>query len=339
MPAQRPDDYKRLKFFAWGSEPEQQAIMKSLGYTPVPLETGDILPSAQTGMIDVVPSTPYFALASQVYETVKHMLEINWAPIVGALVDHPAGLGQLVRPTQQALRAAGEKAGIQMRTRARQEVDEAVARHAQARPGGAPAHAGTDAGVEPAGRRACTRASAAPWCRPRLSTRSLRTSRSTAPAGRAASVRALREDAGTALCRRCWRDLDQTLAAAALLAMVAIALAEMALRPTLGRGVDNAPVLVQHLGLVMTMLGALAAERHGHLTSLGNALSSSRPPVWRQGRRCLCPAQCGRHQRHAGGGQPALSAQRNHAPARCWPTACRCGGGSCPCRLDLRFWP
>lgn len=26
-----------MKFFAWGSEPEQQAIMKSLGYTPVPL--------------------------------------------------------------------------------------------------------------------------------------------------------------------------------------------------------------------------------------------------------------------------------------------------------------
>ncbi|MFY8117046.1 MAG: TRAP transporter substrate-binding protein DctP, partial [Roseateles sp.] len=29
-PALRPDDFKRMKFFAWGSEPEQQAIMKSL---------------------------------------------------------------------------------------------------------------------------------------------------------------------------------------------------------------------------------------------------------------------------------------------------------------------
>jgi TRAP-type C4-dicarboxylate transport system substrate-binding protein len=63
-PALRPDDYKGMKFFAWGSEPEQQAIMKSLGYTPVPLETTDILPAMQTGMINVVPSTPYFALAT-----------------------------------------------------------------------------------------------------------------------------------------------------------------------------------------------------------------------------------------------------------------------------------
>lgn len=54
----RPDDYKKMKFFAWGSEPEQQAIMKSLGYTPVPLETADVLPAIQTGMISVVPSTP-----------------------------------------------------------------------------------------------------------------------------------------------------------------------------------------------------------------------------------------------------------------------------------------
>jgi TRAP-type C4-dicarboxylate transport system substrate-binding protein len=65
----RPGDYKGMKFFAWGSEAEQQEIMKSLGYTPVPLETADILPAIQTGMINVVPSTPYFALASQVYST------------------------------------------------------------------------------------------------------------------------------------------------------------------------------------------------------------------------------------------------------------------------------
>jgi TRAP-type C4-dicarboxylate transport system substrate-binding protein len=125
--AVRPDDYKRMKFFAWGSEPEQQAIMKSLGYTPVPLETADVLPSLQTGMINVVPSTPYFALASQVYNTAPHMLDINWAPIVGALVVTKKAWDEMALATQQALRSAGEKAGQQMRTQARLEVDEAVA--------------------------------------------------------------------------------------------------------------------------------------------------------------------------------------------------------------------
>lgn len=122
----RPEDYKRMKFFAWGAEQEQQAIMKSLGYTPMPLETADILPSLQTGMINVVPSTPYFALASQVYSTAQHMLEINWAPIVGAMVVTSKAWDAMTPAAQDALRAAGDKAGLQMRAQARREVDEAV---------------------------------------------------------------------------------------------------------------------------------------------------------------------------------------------------------------------
>ena len=124
--AVRPDDYKRMKFFAWGSEPDQQAIMKSLGYTPVPLETTDILPAIQTGMINVVPSTPYFALASQVYNSAPHMLEINWAPIVGALVVTRKAWDNMSPSVQQAVRAASDKAGAQIRIKARQEVEEAV---------------------------------------------------------------------------------------------------------------------------------------------------------------------------------------------------------------------
>jgi TRAP-type transport system periplasmic protein len=122
----RPDDYKRMKFFAWGSEPDQQSIMKSLGYTPVPLETTDILPAIQTGMINVVPSTPYFALASQVYNSAPHMLEINWAPIVGALVVTRKTWDNMSPSVQQAVRAASDKAGAQIRAKARQEVEEAV---------------------------------------------------------------------------------------------------------------------------------------------------------------------------------------------------------------------
>jgi TRAP-type transport system periplasmic protein len=126
-PALRPDDFKGRKFFAWGSEPEQQSIMKSLGYTPVPLETGDALAAIQTGMIDVLPSTPYFALASQVFGTAKHMLDINWAPIVGALVVTQKSWAAMTPAAQDALRKAGEKAGMAMRSQARKEVDESVA--------------------------------------------------------------------------------------------------------------------------------------------------------------------------------------------------------------------
>jgi TRAP-type C4-dicarboxylate transport system substrate-binding protein len=125
-PVFRPDNFKKMKFFSFAGESEQQEIMKSLGYTPVPLETADILPAIQTGMINVVPSTPYFALATQVFNTAPNMLEINWAPIVGALVVTQKAWDDMTPAGQQALKAAGEKAGAQIRNKARQEVEEAV---------------------------------------------------------------------------------------------------------------------------------------------------------------------------------------------------------------------
>jgi C4-dicarboxylate transporter, DctM subunit len=78
-----------------------------------------------------------------------------------------------------------------------------------------------------------------------------------------------------------WRRLERledTLAVLALSLMVLVPLIEVASRPLLGAGVDNAAVLVQHLGLLMTMAGALVAERHGHLISLGSSLAQRGGP-------------------------------------------------------------
>jgi TRAP-type C4-dicarboxylate transport system substrate-binding protein len=125
-PAFGPNDFKKMKFFAWGAEVDQQEIMKSLGYTPVPLETADILPAVQTGMINAVPATPYFALATQIYTTANNMLDMNWAPVVGALIITKKSWDELTPEGQASVREAGAKAGVQLRAKARQEVDEAV---------------------------------------------------------------------------------------------------------------------------------------------------------------------------------------------------------------------
>ncbi len=70
------------------------------------------------------------------------------------------------------------------------------------------------------------------------------------------------------------RGLDDGIAALALVGMVLVPVLELALRPLQGSGVQNAPVLVQHLGLVLAMAGAVAAERQGHLIALGSSLAS-----------------------------------------------------------------
>jgi tripartite ATP-independent transporter DctM subunit len=68
--------------------------------------------------------------------------------------------------------------------------------------------------------------------------------------------------------------MDGVLAGLALVGMALIPMVEMVLRPLHGQGIDNASVLVQHLGLLVAMMGAVSAQRHGHLSSLALAVHS-----------------------------------------------------------------
>ncbi len=74
---------------------------------------------------------------------------------------------------------------------------------------------------------------------------------------------------------------DEAIASAALVLMTLIPLVEIALRPLHGKGIANAPLLVQHLGLALAMSGAVLAERGGHLTALGNGFATARNPTLR----------------------------------------------------------
>src|SRR3990167_10887136 len=83
-----------------------------------------------------------------------------------------------------------------------------------------------------------------------------------------------------------WRRLgefDALIAGGALLVMLLVPLLEIVLRPLFGSGIDNAPVLVQHGGLLLAMFGALLAERGQHLSALGAGFTASANPLVRHG--------------------------------------------------------
>ena len=126
QPALRPADYRPMKIFAWAGDAPQADIMKSLGYRPVVLEVADILPALQTGMIDMVPSSPFWALTLQLYPHAPHMLELDWAPLVGAIVVTRRLWEQLSGEGRTALRAGAEASGVRMRALSRREQRESV---------------------------------------------------------------------------------------------------------------------------------------------------------------------------------------------------------------------
>ena len=126
-PVTHPDDLKKLKLFSWSGFPAQVEIYKSAGFDAVPLETADIVPSLQTGLIDAVPAPPFFAMAGQIDSRASYMAEVNWAPIVGALVVRKDNWEQLPADVRVKLMASAVVAGKEIKAAGRKEMTESVA--------------------------------------------------------------------------------------------------------------------------------------------------------------------------------------------------------------------
>ncbi|MGO9275258.1 MAG: TRAP transporter substrate-binding protein DctP [Terriglobia bacterium] len=124
--AVRPSEFMRMKLFAWAGDNEQLELMKRMGFNVVPLETNDILPGLQTGLINAVPTAPLYALAGQFNGPCPHMLDLNYAPLGGAVVINKKTWDTISPATQQALLKAAAEAGIDVTKRSRVESDQAV---------------------------------------------------------------------------------------------------------------------------------------------------------------------------------------------------------------------
>lgn len=126
-PILTPTDLKRMKIFTWSGDTETARIMKINGYNSVMLETSDILPGLETGLINATAVPPIFALAGQLDLRAPHMLNLNWGPLVGACVIKKSTWEKIPAANRAALLAAAEKAGAEIRANSRKESDAAVA--------------------------------------------------------------------------------------------------------------------------------------------------------------------------------------------------------------------
>jgi TRAP-type C4-dicarboxylate transport system substrate-binding protein len=119
--ALHPDDFKRTKVFVGAMDHAEFDLVKALGFAPVPLEWTDVLTSLQTGMVDTVPTAPFFALAGQYDLVARHMLELPWAPLVGGTVITTKAWNAIPPNDRESFRKAAVEAGQQMQAQGRRE--------------------------------------------------------------------------------------------------------------------------------------------------------------------------------------------------------------------------
>ena len=126
-PAVRPDDFRSFRVFVTAGDNEQFDLMRSSGFSPVFLEWVDALTALRTGMIDAVPTIPYFALSMQFNTVAGYMLEVNFMPLLAAMLISKRTWDGLSPETQAALRDAALEAGRQFQAHGRAEGDSAGA--------------------------------------------------------------------------------------------------------------------------------------------------------------------------------------------------------------------
>jgi TRAP-type C4-dicarboxylate transport system substrate-binding protein len=125
-PALHPDDFKPMKMFTWAGNALQVDMMKSLGYTPVPLETANILPGLRTGLISAIPTPPIQALLGQIYTVASNMLTLKWSVFAGATVIKKDTWDKIPPDAQKLLQDAATQAGNKMRAASRTQDEDAI---------------------------------------------------------------------------------------------------------------------------------------------------------------------------------------------------------------------
>ena len=126
-PVLHPDDLKKQKVFVLASDGSQVDLMKTAGFHAVPLEYTDTLTGLQTGLIDAVPTTPFYALAGQFYLPASYMLELNYVPLGGAFVVTRKAWDGLTLAMQDVIRQTGDETGKKITLQSLREMQESVA--------------------------------------------------------------------------------------------------------------------------------------------------------------------------------------------------------------------
>lgn len=114
-PVAKPDDLRALKLFSWAGDAETVELYKAARLNPVPLPSTELATALQTGLVEAFSAPPGVALLAQYFQQAKHMTDLRWQMLLGAVVVSKATWDKIPADLQAKLRASAEKAGGRLR--------------------------------------------------------------------------------------------------------------------------------------------------------------------------------------------------------------------------------
>lgn len=114
-PVVHPDDLRPLRIFAWAGATAHIDAWKASGFQPVALPATEIHSALQSGLINAFTTTPVAALSYQWFGQAKHMTDLKWAPLVGAVVISTRVWGRMGAGDRRRVLDISLKAGVRFK--------------------------------------------------------------------------------------------------------------------------------------------------------------------------------------------------------------------------------
>jgi TRAP-type C4-dicarboxylate transport system substrate-binding protein len=108
-------EVRRLKMFTWAGDPETTELWIGAGFNPVPLPTTEMTTALQTGLVEAIPVPPSVVMAAQWYSHTPYMIDLDIAPLTGALIVSERIWSRIPEELRPLLREEAKKIVIQMR--------------------------------------------------------------------------------------------------------------------------------------------------------------------------------------------------------------------------------
>jgi TRAP-type C4-dicarboxylate transport system substrate-binding protein len=80
------DGLKKARMHVFAGDDQILELWKTMGVNAIPLSGTDVLTGLQSGMVNAFFTTPVMAYASQWFAFTPYMIEMPWAPMIGAIV-------------------------------------------------------------------------------------------------------------------------------------------------------------------------------------------------------------------------------------------------------------
>lgn len=114
-PVETPEDLRDHKLFTWAGDAQGTEAWRSAGFHPVPLASAEILAALQTGEVTALGCPPRVALIAQYYNHARHMTDLPWQFLIGAIAIAKESWDRVPADARPALKKAAEEAGRRLR--------------------------------------------------------------------------------------------------------------------------------------------------------------------------------------------------------------------------------